>query len=259
MQINLVRLGLSLFVFDAIIVFFGCWIAIAGRPSYTASALFNLDVENSLAVWWSSSKLLLVALLLAMVAFAGGRSGWPNLPALLAAGFVLLMSCSETANIHGLLQIIVSDRLGISGGRHGPADMPVVITLVMIPALLLGAYLLVSATRLIRQVSDGKALVILGFAIIMTGAIGLDMMRGMLTDLYIADRLLPAAEESLEIIGSTVMLVGTAKVLLSIARLTLEPLRAGVAGAPGHAPVPRPEHEGIWQGTRSASAACTAK
>jgi len=53
-----------------------------------------------------------------------------------------------------------------------------------------------------------------------------------------------------------VMLVGTAKVLLSVARLTLEPLRAGAGGARSRGPRRHPEHANaepaaggrIWKG-----------
>jgi hypothetical protein len=219
MQIDVVRLGMALILADAVLLFFGGWIALAGAPSFVLGRLFELDVENALAVWYTSSKLLLVALLLAMTAFVVGRRGWPDLAILAVAGFVLAMSCDETASLHELAQVVVAARMG--GGSAASEGGGMATALVVVPAMLAGLVLLAWAVRAMARCPDGKGMLAAGFAMIMAGGVGVDLLRGAVAQPYLADQVLPFVEESLEILGGTVMLVGAARVLASVAALTL--------------------------------------
>ncbi|MGH7586442.1 MAG: hypothetical protein ACREMH_09370, partial [Gemmatimonadales bacterium] len=79
-----------------------------GNPIGVLESFFDLDREQNLPTWWSSAKLLAVALVLGATCAArrsvDGRRAW-----LLAAGAVVALGLSldETALLHERLGVVI--------------------------------------------------------------------------------------------------------------------------------------------------------
>lgn len=164
---------------------------------------FDLDSENSVPAWWSSSLMLLAALMLYRLGAEARPRGdrlWLFWVALAAAFF--LLSIDEAASFHeGVIEPLKA-AFGFGGALYYAWVVPAVICLVVFGLLLLPLLQLVPTGLKWRLVICG--------AIFVTGALGMEMVGGWLdfeglrpTPVY---ALVTTVEEGLEILGLSLFL-----------------------------------------------------
>lgn len=143
---------------DAVLIGIGVLYILTESKSYTLTLLIELDTEGSIPAWYSSAKLLLVAVLLACLSTAIAPPGRFNLAVVLAALFFLLMSCDETVQLHELAQIIITRFMGGDAFRPGDPNLPLITVLVVVPMLLVGVLVLRAAVSGHAGVGSGSGL-----------------------------------------------------------------------------------------------------
>ncbi|MCO6415638.1 hypothetical protein JYK14_05530 [Siccirubricoccus sp. KC 17139] len=203
-----VLLGALLAVDLALVVANLLAFALSGR----IPILIYLDEEGNLPAWWSSAKLLLAGLLLALVALRSrrvDRAGW--MLGLLAAAFIA-MSVDEVSGLHeraGVeLDELIGDRTGTAFHRTG-----LWVFAIGLPAALAMTCGVHRLARFLGQVPGAPRQLLTGICLLMAGAIGVEAagnfvfpegeveagrLRG--TDLAVI-----CLEEFLEMAGSSVL------------------------------------------------------
>lgn len=233
MRLGVGRLASLLLLVDALLIGAGAQVALDPGRSYSLWAMFGMDRETSLPNWFSASQLLLTAALLALAAWAlPSPRGWPNLSLLLASLLLLLMSADEAVGMHQFAQNLVARTLA-AGAEHRDTENAALTTVLALgPVLLLSLLLLRSAAAALRAGPGGAATLLAGFGLILAGGLALDLLpapRGT------ARELLMVAEEGLELLGGTLMLIGAALALAATGR---EFRLVSAAGAPLQAASP---------------------
>lgn len=170
--------------------------AFSGGEPWAALSLFDLDAENTIAAWFSSVLLLVAAGLLSLIGLthtgARARRPWLGLSVL----FVVL-SADEAAAMHERLIEPLRGALGTAGGAfHFAWVIPGIVFVAVV-----GALYLPFLRRLPATTRNGF---VLGGGLFVAGAIGLEMVMGLLLgrgDPGIATGITSLAEETLELLG----------------------------------------------------------
>ena len=197
--------------------------ALLGSPSSTLHRLVDLDAEGTLAAWYTSAQLLLAGMLFFLLA-GGSAGGTPGRleAAVGSAGFLrlvgaalLFLSLDETAGLHELISVSLRrfEAFPRFTGGHG----------LWVPFLLIGVAGFVGATRrswrlLWRNARAGTLLMAAGLGVGLLGAVGLEIVSYELIRPAGARRAYVvevAAEEGLEMLGATLLLIGSLRVYLT--------------------------------------------
>jgi MFS family permease len=170
----------------------------------TIMRLFDVNTEQNIPTWFSSSVLLGCALLAATIAALARRSGrrdgghWVGL-----AVVVALMSLDEAAALHERLEAPTRALLGsgVPGVLHFTWVLPAALLAVVVASAFVGF--------LARLPARIRRLVLAAGVTYVTGAIGLEFLGGVLLEtqapraLYL---LVAATEEGLEMAASVLLL-----------------------------------------------------
>lgn len=191
--------------------------AIALLPEVeTLVALLHVGHERNLPAWYNSGLLLLGGVAAAAAAVAArrvGRSrphvlGWAGLAVLLG-----VMSLDELAGIHESLgrwlrprvRAFVADNIGDLDDR-GSA---LVGTTWLIPAFVVLVLLAIAAVWWWRGAAPRvRSWVVLGFGVLVSGAVGMEMVSAVVQDSQAAYLAAMHVEEFLEMTGAALMLIG---------------------------------------------------
>lgn len=210
---DLRRVGAVLLGLDLLLVAAYLGAVFSNRPLPSFVALLNLDGEGTVAVWYTSAKLLLAGVLFLGAAtwatprFAGRRF-------LAAVGIALLvLSLDETVGVHELLTVELRrfESLPRFEGQHG----------LWIPFALVAVVAFLAATArswsaLWSRARPGTLLMGLGLALGLVGAVGLEIIGYEIVRpsgssvLYVIE---VAAEEGLELLGASMLLLGSVRLL----------------------------------------------
>ncbi|WP_149535688.1 hypothetical protein [Siccirubricoccus phaeus] len=143
--------------------------ALSGR----IPVLLYLDEEGNLPSWWSSTKLLLAGLLLALVALRSrrvDRAAW--MLGLVAAAFIA-MSIDEASGRHEraglMLDRLIGNRAGTAFHRTG-----LWVFAIGLPAALAMAWGLRRLARFLGQVPGSPRRLLAGICLLMAGALGVE-------------------------------------------------------------------------------------
>lgn len=212
----------ALFIVDGLVVLAHAinftLIAAVDRPR----RMFDLANEANLPAWYSSMQLALLGLLAVLLAYARRRPrvvGWWSMLGICVLPFYL--SVDEFVQLHELI------------GRALPSDVFTVTGLWMfiaVPALVVTLVLLyVPSTRFWSGPPKARTRVVLGLAIYLASAAGLEVASNFVTAGGIASHVQLIAEEGGELVGATVMVWGIVDLLAaSNVRLTVSaPERSG--------------------------------
>lgn len=192
--------------------------------------LFSFDEELNIPTWYSSSALLLASALLAIIAIAKRqardrfRRYWLGL-----ALIFLYLSLDEAASIHEMAIAPLHEALNTGGVLYYAWVIPgAVFTLGVLLAYL--RFL----TRLPRSIT---ALFLVGGALFVTGALGMELVGGWYDELHGRDNLtyglITMCEELLEMLGIIVFIYG----LLLYISAHVQPIE--IRMAPQNTPLPR--------------------
>lgn len=165
----------------------------------------DLKEEGVLAVWYSSALLLLNGLACLCVAFRGPARRWRLLWLVVASGF-LAVSADETAQIHER----VGKRIGRAGlsAAYVPANEPVYNWLMpAIPLAALFTGTLLGASRSWKRDASRSRSLALGGMACWVGVLAAELAESQMVRVGMARGLQGAAEEGLELAGSTLFLM----------------------------------------------------
>lgn len=204
---------------------------LAGQPSLKVTALSDLNGENSLAAWYSSTQLFGIAILGAIFA---QRKIAENPRAILLAGLpllFLLMSIDEAVQIHEWLGK-KSDVL-LSGGREASATSKTGIWMFVIGVPF--AILFLGWAWSIKAWTADKPRclwgMVAGMLLLLTGALGFEFASNWTSGtMYVLG---VVAEELCEMVGATIILWAVYE--LALGGLTLQPIAAPPAANPRRA------------------------
>lgn len=183
----------------------------AGHPFARLSNLFNLDTESTVPTWYSSMQWFCAGAMFALFATHAWRSRMRGaLSIAVLALACLTFSLDEIAQIHERLGF-AADALMSNGSRHGTALWSTGIWpfVIGIPAIALMA-MAVRGTRHIFLARAPRALVlvIVGFAVMFSGALGVELASNLVDaaaphgGLFLAQ---VVVEEFLEMLGVTLI------------------------------------------------------
>jgi hypothetical protein len=189
----------------------------AGAFHWFVHGLFNLDGEANVPAWYTSAQLLLAAVpfLVTAIAIRPDPAAPRWLFALGGAGLVFL-SADEIVGFHESVTALLRpvSFMPRFSGDHG-IWVPVYLAVIGIAVLVTVRPLV----RVWRAAPRGSAILTAGALLFVTGAVGLEVLSygtvradGSSSGIYM---LLVAAEEGFEMIGASVMLIGS--VLLNVA------------------------------------------
>jgi hypothetical protein len=187
------------------------WTQVAGEQM---AIWFDLDREPGLGAWFSSSQLLVIALVLGQAPSRPGRDAEPSLwfLRLLALGF-LFLSMDEAIAIHEAISLIVRKRL--------PEVQLAWIPLYGAVALVVTAATAFQMRRVWRTSRESALLSLLGGATYVTGAVVLEVVATVYRQQHLRWEI--AAEEFAEMSGASLLLCGA---LSLTAKLRQEGVRA---------------------------------
>jgi hypothetical protein len=200
-------LGL-LIAFEAILVA-AYLVPVLSSPTYTSLALFDLDSESSIPVWFSAVQLFAIAAGCLALGDLALRYGSPHawFPLLAATAFCYL-SVDEAAAIHEKITRHTSHIGWVPRFRGGYGTW----VFVYVPLLLVGiAACLRPIKSWVRHHAGPTRWFVTGGAVFFGGAVGLEVAS------YVSEvglwskrlhRLQIAAEELLEMLGASLMLFG---------------------------------------------------
>ena len=183
----------------------------AGHPFPRLSNIFNLDTESTVPTWYSSMQWLCAGAMFALFAFHAWRSRMRGAFSIaLLALACITFSIDEIAEIHERLGFI-ADSLMSHGTRQGSALWSTGLWpfLVGIPAIAA----MVTVVRGTRHIFLARApgallLVIVGFIVMFTGALAVELVANMLPaaaphgGLFLAQ---VEVEEFMEMVGVTLI------------------------------------------------------
>ncbi len=177
--------------------------------------MFRLGQENNLPTWYSSSQLLLVALVLLLFARQRierlGRFDWRLM---LPSAFFFLLSLDETASMHegmgDALEGVLASLGGGTGMRVGAW------TLVAAPVFLVGLFIVARLTRAFwAHTPRVKWKFIIGFAICFVSAVGGELIMSAVPADSLAEKVETLFEETGEMVGITILLWAALDLLAS--------------------------------------------
>jgi hypothetical protein len=221
------RVIVAFFALDAIVAALYLVAHATGPWPRGVSQFFDLNREGNLPTWFSSMQWLCVAALLGAFAWRLVRRAESGGRPLLALAFLFLcMSLDEVAQIHERLGLR-SDRLLPSGTRAGGLFpyTGIWMFVIGIPVLLLFFVAIRSAATRLRRSPGAFARIAIGLSLTAVGAMMFDLIGNLM--FYRRGTAFPVIEESLEMLGATVVLWG------SLELLRAHGLRFGVHGDEG--------------------------
>lgn len=185
--------------------------ALAGSPSQVG-VLFNLDEEANVPAWFSSMQLFSIGLVMLLAAGSPlrGRDGQRGLVTLLGCGFVFL-SMDEAAGFHEKVTTVMS-RVSWAPRFSGGHGIWMFVYVVLAAAAVAALYRPI--VRLVRSYPRDVLGVAAGLGILGLGAVGVEAIGYE----FLGDNptiglktLQVAAEEFLEMLGGSVILVSTVR------------------------------------------------
>jgi hypothetical protein len=167
----------------------------------------NLDDESNLPTWYSSSALLLSAILLAVIGLANKREGNPYTREWLGlAAIFLYLSLDEAAELHEGMGASLRPMLKAAGYFHGFLRYSWVIPGAMFVLIVALTYLRFLAALPVKT----RALFLIAGSLYVGGALGIEMLGGRHEYLYGKENfsylMFVAVEEGLEMLGIVVFL-----------------------------------------------------
>lgn len=164
--------------------------------------LVNLDMESNLAVWVSSAKLLVAALLAGSLASQVGRLKWPMRAAAL---LFLAISISETATLHERLGGVAYWKLHGTELSFGGAPW----ILYFAPAVMAALLALIWAMKRLSAVFPSATLWLWCGVGLWCGALVAEVVPFTVSGVSAnAHHYLPILEESCELVGASCFLAG---------------------------------------------------
>ena len=211
MSPGLRRLAAALLTIDLLVLLAYAADVLLGHPVGVLSSFVDLDREQNLPTWWSSTKLFLVALVFGTASVLrwrsdGSRAWLLAAAALLAAG----LSLDETGLLHERLGTVIlphGQREGTVFEQGGPWVM------VMVPGALVAAVGLwqFGLGRYLRAAPGAASLLLCGLGLLVAGAAGVELLRvGSVGTPWHPVQVL--VEEGLEFVGATLVLLGAVAV-----------------------------------------------
>jgi hypothetical protein len=179
---------------------------------YTIEKLFSLDNEPTIPAWYASAKLLGLAGLLAVLSNSIGLASRQGKGLLAAAFIFLLMSCDEAAAVHERVQSMIGNRFLADLTDNSVVLAKVVLGLVGLGVASAATMLVVRAEA--RSI-HGKAAFGLGFLMLASGAVGVDLLQEFFPKSGLEEVLEKILEEALELAGVTFMIVGAVQAMAS--------------------------------------------
>lgn len=185
-----------------------------GALGHRLGVLFDLDAEQSVGAWFSASQLLVIGLTLwsASEHVAGSDRPAPWFLRLAGGGFVFL-SADEAAAVHEALSRAVykaSPAMAPFGHEHSAW-----VVVYGVAAVLLVAFFWPQVTRFWRSFPAPSALGLAGAAVLLAGATGLESLGYL--HLFMG-HVEVALEETLEMVGATLMLLAALAVKDAVSR-----------------------------------------
>jgi hypothetical protein len=220
------RAAVLLIVCDVLLVFAYLLDVALGYPSWTFNRLVNLDAEGTVAVWYTSAKLLGVGLLFLGLGVSANQSGarrpvvdgnvYSAVPPMGSKAFCGSVAVAFFAlSLHELVTVSLRrfEFLPRFSGNHG----------MWIPFLVVGVVAFLAATmrswqRLWRGDRRGALLMGLGLAMGLAGAVLLEIVSYEVIrprDARALYAIEVAVEEGLEMMGASLLLIGSAHVYRS--------------------------------------------
>lgn len=169
---------------------------------------FNLNHEGSLATWFSSMKWLLVAGLLCLFAWRNcSRTADRSWLLLLFPLVFVLLSLDEATQIHEWLGR-QSDALLAQGDRSSSIFNVTGIWMFVIGLPFIGLFsaLLYGVRRYFREAPAALVKLALGMAVMLTGALGVEMLSNFVVAGSTLSVMQVLLEELLEMLGATLVL-----------------------------------------------------
>jgi hypothetical protein len=197
---------------DATILLIAGGHALMGQPVYTLEELFSLDNEPTIPGWYASAKLLLLAALLAVLSNSIGLASRQGKGLLAAAFIFLVMSCDEAAAVHERVQSMIANRFLADLTDNSIVLGKVVLGLAGLVVASAAAMLVI---RTARRSIQGKAAFGLGFLLLASGAVGVDLLQEFFPTSGVGEVLEKILEEALEMTGVTFMIVGAVQAMAS--------------------------------------------
>jgi hypothetical protein len=181
----------------------GVW-AIGRWPrAHRVYRMFYVDFETNVPTWWSAMLLLAsaaIAGLLARAARSARDDRWPHW--LLLAALFAAMSADEAASLHELMQKPIRAALGSETWLRYP---------LIVPGVVIGAVIALRFRRFTQTIGATRRRLVIGGAIFALGALVFEMIGGWFAPEAIGANttyvVLTTIEESLEMVGSTVVLI----------------------------------------------------
>jgi hypothetical protein len=167
----------------------------------------NLDNENNIPTWYSSSALLLSALLLAVIGLAYKRRGNPYAFQWLGlAAIFLFLSLDEAASLHELTRHLSKPMVEPGGYFHGFLFFPWVVFGAIFLLIVILAYVRFVAALPVQT----RSLFLIAGTLYVGGAMGIEILSARHAYLYGFENFLytmyVAVEEGLEMLGIVVFL-----------------------------------------------------
>lgn len=170
----------------------------------------NLNEENNIPTWYSSSALLLSAILLAVIGLANKREGNPYTREWLGlAAIFLFLSLDEAASLHegtyALTDALLGPMMEAAGYFHGFLYFSWVIVGAMFVLIVALAYLRFLAALPVKT----RSLFLIAGTLYVGGALGIEMLGARHFYLYgmnFSYMMFAAVEEGLEMLGIVVFL-----------------------------------------------------
>lgn len=184
---------------------------LAGHPYGGLSDLLNLDREHNLPTWYSSIQWFCIAVVLGLFAQRNFRLSRRGSWLLVLFPLVFLaLSLDEVAQIHERLGHL-SDKIFFHTNSRTDTVLPktgIWMLAIGLPFLAFFAVLIHVTRPYFRATPGALAKIALGMAIMLTGAAGIETLSNFVTPGSIYDMLEVLAEETCELLGSTVILWG---------------------------------------------------
>ena len=166
-------------------------------PRSRGVALFDLNQEDNFPSLYSGAALLLASGLLATAAIAERRRGRPSAAWSLLSGVFVLLATDEWMSLHEMVGSHMKRVVNASGALHHPWVIPV--------GLLAVAMGLLYVPFLLRLPKRTRILFLASGLIYVGGAVGMEMVGGIIMDRWGGESLAHAvevvAEESMEMFG----------------------------------------------------------
>jgi len=181
-----------------------------GQPYRPLNVFVDLDGEGNLPAWYSSIQWFSVAILTGLFAYRNASFSNKKSWSLVVLPLLFLMlSLDETTEIHEFLGKM-SDQL-LPGGRQNTLlpHTGIWMFLVGLPFMLLLCVLIVRVRAYFVRASGALYKIVLGMAVMLAGAIGVETFSNVVARDSIYSVLQIWSEESLEMVGATIVLWGS--------------------------------------------------